>query len=300
VISIVIPSYNAEETIGPCLDALAAQRAGTDREIIVVDSSRDRTPEIVSDRHPGVRLVRRDRRTDAGAARTIGTTEAAGDTVAFIDADCIAEPGWLSSIDAARRGGHQAVGGAIICANPLNEPAAWAGYLAEFREFIPERPRGLVDHLPTANIAYHRSLLERFGPFPGEFYPQEDLVFNRRLRDGGQRILFDPAMRVRHRHRPAIGDFLRHQRRIGRATAAVLQRFGGPGAAIARRPFLALLAAPLLPPLKFARTAAVFIRYRRGRALRPVLAWPLLALGLGWWYRGFFEGSNEPHRRGEY
>lgn len=299
MISIVIPSYNAEGTIGDCLDSLAGQQAETAREVIVVDSSEDRTPAIVSGHHSAVRLVRRDRRTDAGTARSIGIAEASGDMVAFIDADCTAEPGWLAGIDIARREGHKAVGGAILCANPPGQPAAWAGYLAEFREFIPERPRSLVDHLPTANIAYHRSLLERFGPFPGEFYPQEDLVFNRRLREGGQRILFDPSIRVRHRHRPSMGGFLRHQRRIGRATAAVLRRFGGHGAFIARRPLLALLAAPLLPPLKFARTAAVFFRYRRRKALRPALAWPLLALGLGWWYLGFFEGTTDIEPEGD-
>jgi len=299
MISIVIPSYNAAETIGACLDSLAGQRAEAEREIIVVDSSADRTPEIVAAAHPGVRLIRCEQRTDPGRARNLGIEAAAGETLAFIDADCTAEPGWLAGIDAARHEGHLASGGAILCANPAGQPAAWAGYLAEFREFLPEQPRRLVDHLPTANIAYHRSLFERFGLFPGEFYPQEDLVFNRRLRQGGQRILFDPAIIVRHWHRPSTGAFLRHQRRIGRATAAVLRRFGGPGAFLARRPLLALLAAPLLPAVKFARTVAVFLRYRGRAALRPPLAWLLLAFGLGLWSWGFFEGASNHHLTGD-
>lgn len=291
MISIVIPSYNSEQTIRGCIDSLLGQRPVEDHEIILVDSSSDRTPEIVVEAYPMVRLTHLPQRTDPGEARNRGIEESRGEIVAFIDSDCQAAPGWLEGIRAAHQAGHRIVGGAIECANPRSEPVAWAGYLAEFRQFIPEQPRRLVDHVPTANISYRRSILDTFGQFQGVNYPQEDLVFNLALQRGGERILFDPAIRVRHRHRPALAGFLRHQRLIGGATATVLRDHGGAGSFIARRPLLALLAFPFLPLVKFFKTAAVFIRYRRGSALRPLLAWAFLALGLGWWSWGFLKAA---------
>lgn len=291
MISVVIPSYNAEQTIGTCLDSLTGQLPEEEFEIILVDSSSDRTPDIAEEAFPRVKLVRLPRRTDPGTARNHGIEMAAGEVVAFLDADCQACPGWLEGIVAAHGQGHRAAGGAIDCANPTTEAVAWAGYLAEFREFIPEQPKRTVGHLPTANISYHRSIFEEFGHFEGDFYPQEDLVFNLGLQRGGVPILFDPAIRVRHRHREKLSRFLGHQRLIGRVTASVLRRHGGSGSFIARQPLLALIAAPLLLPVKFLRTAAVFIRYRGGSAFRPFLAWPILVLGLGWWSLGFLQGA---------
>ncbi len=280
MISVVIPSYNSEQTIRGCLDSLIGQTSAEDVEIILVDSSADRTAELVKEAYPGVRLIRLPRRTDPGTARNLGIDAATGEVLAFIDADCRAEPGWLAGLADAQRAGHRIVGGAIDCDNPLRDRIGWAGYLAEFREFIPQRPRRFVAHLPTANIAYHRTVFDEFGRFDGRFYPQEDLVFNQALQRQGQRILFDPTIRVRHRHRSTLAGFLGHQHRIGRATASVLRDRGGAGACIA---FLAL---PALPLVKFFRTLTVFIRYRRAAALRPLLAWPLLALGLCWWGGG--------------
>lgn len=298
MISVVIPSYNAEQTIGECLDSLRGPQPGEGCEIILVDSSSDRTPEIVAAEYPEVRLIRRPERTDPGTARNRGIEAAGGEVVAFIDADCRAAPGWLEKIAAAHRSGQRVVGGAIDCANPVEQWAAWAGYLAEFREFIPQQPRRLVSHVPTANISYRRSIFDEFGVFEGRYYPQEDLVFNLTLQRGGIQILFDPAIRVHHRQRSSLGGFLGHQQLIGRATAAVLRQHGGAGSFLARRPLLALLAIPFLSLVKFLKTAAVFIRYRGRAAFRPLPAWLLLALGLGWWSWGFFRGALDTGRNG--
>ncbi len=59
LVSIVLPTYNEERDIARTLDALVAQ---TYRpiEVIAVDASRDRTPEIIqsyANRLPGLRVI---------------------------------------------------------------------------------------------------------------------------------------------------------------------------------------------------------------------------------------------------
>jgi len=290
MISVVIPSYNSESTIASCLRALLHQTYAHPYEIILVDSSQDSTPKLVAANFPQVKVIHREKKTDPGTARNLGLQHAQGDIIAFIDSDCDAAPDWLERIAAAHQSSYRVVGGAVRNGNEKHSSVAWAGYLAEFREFLPEQPKMEKAHIPTCNISYRRQIFETFGLFDGEFYPQEDLVFNYRLREKGERILFDPAMVVAHHHRTRWQDFLAHQRKIGNITARVLKQHLFPGSGIARRRQVAWLALPLLPVVKLCRTVAVFLRCQPGTILRRPWVVALLGLGLIWWTIGFARG----------
>ncbi len=93
-VSIVIVAYNEERNIADCLNSLQRLEYPPDRhEIIVVDSSSDKTPDIVRS-YPNVSLVLSDRR-DFSIVRNRGLREARHDLIAYIDADCIAPADWL-------------------------------------------------------------------------------------------------------------------------------------------------------------------------------------------------------------
>ena len=290
MISVIIPSYNAEKTIERCLQSLRTQACSRKYEIILVDSSTDRTAEIVQSHFPEIVFIHLSRKTDPGMARNIGIQRSRGEIVAFIDADCTAAPGWLEKIAAAHEGQYAAVGGAVNNANDPADRVAMAGYLAEFREFVPGRPRAEVDHIPTCNISYKRSVFHQYGMFDGTYYPQEDLVFNHYLSSSGERILFDPAIQVSHCHRSGLRDFLRHQKRIGTATARVLKVTGHSGAFVVHHPLLAPVMLPLLPAVKFVRTLRCFARYHPGLIAKNLSAVMLFAFGLLFWTAGFCSG----------
>jgi GT2 family glycosyltransferase len=148
--------------------------------------------------------------------------------------------------------------------------------------------------VPTCNISYHRSVFSRFGGFPTEFYPQEDLLYHWRLSQHGVPIWFSPDIRVSHTHRSTWRAYSQHLRRIGRITARVLNLTGEEGAFLARSPLLALTAVPVLPLFKWLRTIGTFLSQqpqvlrRRAVALVPFLA------GLYFWAAGFAEGAWAP------
>lgn len=290
MISVVIPSYNSANTIERCLESLARQTYAGDYEIILVDSSSDGTPQIVRKKYPETRMISFAVRTDPGKARNAGILEARGEIIAFIDSDCIAAPDWLEKIDAAHRLPYRAVGGVVLNGNDPDDLVGLAGYISEFREFLPEQPVQEISHVPTCNISYKRRVFVEQGLFDGRFYPQEDLVFNRGLCAGGKQIFLDPAIRVYHHHRSRLRDFLKHQRRIGEVTARVLKVIQLDGSFIARQPLVAWVALPLLPAVKFARTLAVFLKLQRHTVTRHPLALSIFALGLVCWSVGFAQG----------
>lgn len=295
-VTVLIPAYNAAGTIRATLSSLLAQDFGEPYEIILVDSSSDETSRIVAHEFPTVRLIHRDRQTDPGTARNLGIVQAGGEIIACLDADCIAPPDWLRRMVTAQRAGHQVVGGTIENGNP-ESLIAWAGYLGEFREWLPAGRARLVHHVPTCNISYHRSIFARFGGFPTRFYPQEDLLYHWRLSQHGVSIWFDPDIRVRHVHRSTWRAYAQHLRRIGRITARVLNLTGGEGVFLARSPVLALLAAPVLPLVKWLRTVGVFISQQPQVLRAHALALIPFLVGLYVWAVGFVEGAWAPPLR---
>ena len=291
--SVVIPSYQSAQTIAACLGALLGQNFAEPFETIVVDSSTDGTAAIVREQFPQVTLIALPRRTLPGPARNLGVQRARGEIIAFLDADCIPARDWLAHMVAAHDAGHAIVGGAVLNGTP-DSIVGWAGYIGEFREFLPQGEARQVAHIPTCNISYKASIFRQYGGFPEAHYPQEDLLFNWMLGRQGERILFDPAIQVTHIHRTQIADYLAHQRRIGQVTAQVLRLTDLPGAWLVRRSYLAMVGLPLMAIFKFLRTLHVFLGWHAASIWRQPAAWLVFALGLASWSVGLGHGLKSP------
>ncbi len=292
MVSVIIPSYNSEETIEECLQSLLHQTYKEAYEIILVDSSIDRTPEIVREKFNMIKFIHLNEKTDPGTARNIGIQESRGDLLLFIDSDCRADSDWMEKMTGRyRRDGYAAVSGAVLNGNDPKSEVAWAGYLAEFREFIPQHKAGEVRHGPTCNISYKKEVILKLLPFNHRYYPQEDLELNYRLTRQGGRIFFDPTIRVYHHHRTQFQSFLRHQRNIGQITAKMINLLGLQGKWIVRNKALAVFVIPLLPFVKWLRTVFLFARLNPGLLLTHPTAVVLLAIGLVYWGGGFWQGT---------
>jgi dolichyl-phosphate beta-glucosyltransferase len=101
--SIIIPAFNEESTIGGTI-AGVADRFHPFEIIVVSDGSTDRTDEVVRS-SSRARLIRLPENKGKGAAVRRGVMEAAGDVIAFIDADMPYRPENLEqAIDLVRRG----------------------------------------------------------------------------------------------------------------------------------------------------------------------------------------------------
>jgi len=192
--------FNAASTIGRCAEALHAQRFPPESvELIFVDDgSTDGCLESLALTR-GTRLIRSDNH-GAYAARNRGVAAASGDIIAFIDPDCIADPGWLAGI--ARAFDDAACEVALGVRRPCPDRGMnrmLGDYEATKDRWVIESGQPLKYYGYTNTMAVRRSAWERFGPFD-ERPRGADTIFVRRAVDaaGCGSVRFVPEMLVSH------------------------------------------------------------------------------------------------------
>jgi len=89
--SVVIPAYNARETLADALASVMAQTAAPSEIIVVDDGSTDNSGQIAAGFGPLVKIIKQDNQ-GCGAATSTGMRAAASDIIATLDADDI----WLA------------------------------------------------------------------------------------------------------------------------------------------------------------------------------------------------------------
>lgn len=226
-ISVIIPHLNQPEPLVRCLASLAAQSLPRERfEVIVVDNGSSERPEAVVAEFDGARLDS-EAEPGPGPARNRGVTVARGRILAFIDADCIADPGWLVAADTALSGGEgrRIAGGDVRIA--LKHPPGMNA-LEAYESVFAYRQREYIERQGfsgTGNLAVHRSDYEKIGPFGG-IGIAEDRDWGRRATAAGYGIVYVPDMIVYH---PARENLAELQAKWGRHIAHDLAEWRAAG-----------------------------------------------------------------------
>jgi cellulose synthase/poly-beta-1,6-N-acetylglucosamine synthase-like glycosyltransferase len=208
--SIIVPAYNAADTLGLCLHALLDQTVpnnGAYEVIVVDDGSTDATAEIA--RSYDVRILSQPHQGPT-RARNRGVAEAKGVIVLFTDADCVPVRDWIEQM-----------------VKPLADPeivGVKGAYVTQQRGIIPrfvqlefeERYRLLgryryIDFVDTHAAAFRKAIIRAVGGFdpaiPGPTAEDADLSY--RISRGGHKMVFNPAAIVYHRHPTRWPDYLR-------------------------------------------------------------------------------------------
>ena len=228
MISVIIPHFNQPDLLARCLAALCPQMAaGHEVEIIVIDNGSRQLPADVVAGFPGVRLDH-EATPGPGLARNHGVSLSRGAILAFIDADCVAAPGWLAEIvrqfanpDAMVLGGD-----VQILHVDAAHPTAIECYEAEFG-YRMEQYIKYQYFTGTGNLAMRRQGFEQVGGFAG-IGLAEDRDWGQRAHARGIRIIWAPQMLAYH---PARRDFAELTRKWDRHTAhdfemILARRFG--------------------------------------------------------------------------
>lgn len=89
LISVVMPAYNCERYIGTAIESVIGQTYTNWELIIVIDSSTDRTIDIVKkySANPQIQYIENRENRGVAASRNLGVSMAKGKYVAFLDAD---------------------------------------------------------------------------------------------------------------------------------------------------------------------------------------------------------------------
>lgn len=210
MISVIVPHLDQPEELKRCLGSLLAQQQPKQPvEIIVVDNGSRQMPTAICSAFPGVTLLY-EQTPGPGPARNCGTSRARGHILAFIDADCIAHPGWLSEIEArfSEREDIGILGGdvRIACADS-RRPTLLEAYESVFayrmEEYIAKQ--GFTG---TGNLAVRQSVMSAVGPFGG-LDIAEDRDWGQRALRLGFRTHYCPRMIVFHPARKSLAEIAR-------------------------------------------------------------------------------------------
>lgn len=173
-VSVVIPHYNDLDNLAACLDALRRQRWPADRfEVIVADNNSEggvaavaaiaRGLPVPGLQVPGLQVVGAAEQ-GAGPARNAGAAVAQGEVLAFLDADCIAEPDWIrAGVTALQHDDY--IGGRVIVtvaepSRPTPSEAYEAVFAYDFQKYVEhDRFSG------TGNLFVPRAIFARVGGF---------------------------------------------------------------------------------------------------------------------------------------
>ena len=267
LVTVVVPARNEEAFIADCLDSILASDHRNLQVLVVDGSSEDRTVEIVRSRaeqDPRVAIVDNpDRLIPIGLNRALAAAE--GDWLVRVDAHATIPPDYVGrAVAHLREGRWGAVGGRKdgVGTTPAGRAVA-AAMASRFGVGGSTYHHGTepteVDHVPFG--AYPVALARQLGGWDERLAVNQDFEFDRRIREAGHAVLFDPALRIDWHCRQRIVDLFRQYRRYGRGKVTVMALH--PGSIRLRH-----LAAPALVLWLAAGigTAAV-TRRRRGLAI---------------------------------
>ena len=277
-VSVIVPVRDGESTIADCIDAILAAEYPSDcREVLVVDNgSTDGTASLIkarpvtylSEPEPGV-----------SNARNRGIAESTGDILAFVDADCLVEPQWLTELVRPFEDPEVGAVAGDLQHVPPTTPAERqaARLLGNWQQFAfnsdPAYPI-------TANAAYRREVIDRIGPFDPHMTRAQDVELGLRFQErSGRRLAYAEQATARHRNRSTQLGFFRQQ--LGWAY----------GAGLVGAKFEAMGGHPVKPPRirEISRTARglgiVLTAKARGRGETRWIedAWFDLMRQVAWW-----------------
>ena len=260
-ISVIVPVWRDWDRVPGLLAALEAQDCG-DFELVLVDNDPGipgSPPPALPDHGLALRIIP-CAAPGSYAARNAGIAAARGGLLAFTDADCRPDPGWLAALAAA----HEADPG-VILAGPIRlepgpEPGPW-----EIFDTVRGMPQAVFvrhGYGATANLAVGAGVMAGLGGFDPARLSGGDAEFCRRSGRRGVGLVLVPGAVVAHPARISRAEVVTKARRIKGGQLAA-----GPPL---RRIFWTLRS--LMPPL---REMAFYLAGQEAR--RWPMAWRLTA-----------------------
>ena len=236
-VTVVVPCFNEENTIGGLLAALSRQTFPLDKiEVLVVDGlSQDGTlarieafQQEVTDLH--VRVVENPKRI-IPAALNLGIRHARGEYIIRLDAHSVPHPEYVArSVAGLEQHLGDNVGGVwkIVpsadtwIARAIAAAAAHPMGVGDAKYRYADTPEE-VDTVPFGG--FRREFLLKMQGFDESLLANEDYELNTRIRQAGGKIWLDPNIQVQYYSRPNLRQLARQYFRYGYWKVEMLRRY---------------------------------------------------------------------------
>lgn len=198
--SVVVPVKNKIAFLKPFLDSLdaavGALPPGSVEVVLVDNQSTDGARELLHARYPkGVMHLISDASTVA-AVRNLGAAASHGETLVFLDSDCLIPEGFLYRVHTVLQDSSAAaVGHKVRYVETCWIERAWNNL-----HFVSEE--GPTRWLPGACFAVRRASFEAVGGFRAELVSGEDVDLAARLTASGHLVWSSPQLIITHLDNP--------------------------------------------------------------------------------------------------
>jgi len=210
-ISLLIPVFNAEDTIGRCMECIASQERPPDETLLIDNGSTDASVIKIQDfmrSHSNMNiLLLYESKRGPGAARNKGLECATGDVIVFTDSDCFPRKDWIKNIVTLYENNKvDGVGGLTYIYNPRT----LSDKLQGIDLFMPKEFHAKIAYnkdeslfgnvIVTFNGSYKREVFSKIGGFDEALsVTGEDIDLSIRALENGFRILiWNPQVVVWH------------------------------------------------------------------------------------------------------
>jgi succinoglycan biosynthesis protein ExoA len=236
IVSVIVPCYNEEHTIGLLLDAILQQSFPLDDlEVIIADGlSTDGTREVIkrfSRNHPtlNIRIVDNIKRIIPSAIN-VALDHAQGEVIIRLDAHSIPNTNYIRRcLEVLEERGAANVGGvweikpaadkwtaraiAVAASHPLGAGDARYRFGGE---------EGEVETVPFG--AFRKTWIDRVGRFDETLLTNEDYEYNYRIKQSGGLVWYDPSIRSIYFARSDLRSLAKQYLRYGYWKAVMLSR----------------------------------------------------------------------------
>jgi glycosyltransferase involved in cell wall biosynthesis len=236
-VSVIVPCYNEEKTIGLLLEAIYCQSfPRSEMEVIIADGiSTDHTLQVIADfqqAHPELAVRVAENPAKAIPASLNAAVRASqGEMIVRLDAHSVPAIDYVErSVAALEAGKGEMVGGVWQI-----EPGG-TGWMARSIAAAAAHPLGVgdalyrftsragrVDTVPFG--AYRRALIDKVGFYDETLLSNEDYEFNTRVRQSGGAVWLDPAIRSVYFARASLPALSRQYFRYGFWKYRMLRRY---------------------------------------------------------------------------
>ena len=225
-ISVIIPCFNAVDTIDAQLEALADQDWPEPWEVIVVDNkSTDDSMAVVKKyrgKLPGLRIVDAFARQGQPYALNVGVQAAEGDALLFCDADDIVGHGWLAAMGEALSK-HDFVACRMDVERLNSQGSGYGNPQAHGVQVLWYPP--YLPHAGGGTLGVKSSLYDKVGGFDESLPYLHDTDFCFKIQFTGTKLHFVPDAVMHIRYRETISGIYRQSRNYAEYNVILFKRY---------------------------------------------------------------------------
>lgn len=212
-VTVIVPVYNAEKFIGKLLYRLSGQDYPAEKlEIIIVDNGSTDDTKALAAEYP-FKILEENKIQSSYAARNKGIENAAGEVLAFTDADCQPLESWVSQgVDALIKSRADIAAGKVEFIYSQKPTAAEIFDSITHMQIESEViEKGVA---PTANLFVKREMFEKIGKFNSFVKSGGDMQWTAKAAKAGFKLIYSSEAVVKHPSRN-LAAFLKKVIRTG-------------------------------------------------------------------------------------